>query len=321
MEEGNGQGATGPRQIRTRISFGNKPLPTRPSLVPTLQVVEGPGVGRWHRFPPGQVSALTVGRTGDAQFVLDHPTVSRCHARFTWLRMGEEFLMHVEDLQSSNGLSVNGVRTEQTYLKQGDLVGLGDVSLRFQLLSSAEVSERDRLVSRATQAETDPLTGLGTRLYMDEVVPRICAECDARGLSLSLLVIDLDHFKKVNDTLGHPVGDKVLSTVARACRGAIRDSDIAVRFGGEEFLAFLIDSDLGQTAVVAERVRQAVAALDTSALAPGVTLTVSIGAAQRGDRETFEDLLRRADQALYRAKSGGRNRVELDRVARSPDAS
>lgn len=312
MDEGNGQGGTGPRQIRTRVSFGRTDLTTKPSLVPTLQVVEGPGVGRWHRFPAAEVSALTVGRTDDAQFVLGHPTVSRVHARFTWLRMGDEFLMHFEDLASSNGSAVNGERLAQAYLKDSDKIALGDVVLRFQMLSPAEVTERDRLVARATQAETDALTGLGTRLYMDEVVPRICAECDARGLALSLLVIDLDHFKRVNDTLGHPVGDLVLGAVARAVRASIRDSDVVVRFGGEEFVALLVDSDLAQGTLVGERTRRAVEKVDTSALAPGFDLTVSVGVAARREREAFEVLLKRADQALYRAKSGGRNRVEPD---------
>jgi diguanylate cyclase (GGDEF)-like protein len=292
---------------------GRKETPTRPSLIPTLQVVEGPGVGRWHRFSPTEVTALTVGRTTDAQFVIEHPTVSRCHARFTWLRMGAEFFMHMEDLQSTNGSTVNGEKIASVYLKEGDLVALGDVILRFQLLSPGELSERDRLVARATLAETDPLTGLGTRLYMEEQVPKLCSECDSRQIALSLLVIDLDHFKRVNDTLGHPVGDEVLAAMGRVVLSSIRDSDVAVRFGGEEFLAFLPGSDLDKAAMVAERLRSSIAAFDATAIAPGRKLTASVGVAQRGPAETFDALLGRADEALYRAKLGGRDRIEIDR--------
>lgn len=306
VNEGNG----GPRQIRTRVSIGRSEA-KKSDLVPTLQVVEGPGVGQWHRFPPHEATSLTVGRTDEAQLVIDHPTVSRCHARFSWLRMGNEYLMHLEDLKSSNGSTVNGLKINQTYLKDGDLVGLGEVYLRFQMMSNAEVTERDRLVARATQAETDPLTGLGSRHYMADVVPKILAECDGRGLSLSLLVVDLDHFKRVNDTLGHPIGDKVLAAVAQAVRAAIRDADVVVRYGGEEFIAFLADADREQAKAVAERVRRSVETIATESLAPGFRLTVSIGAAERIERETFDDLLKRADAALYRAKGGGRNRVDL----------
>lgn len=310
VDEGNGEGA-GPRQIRTRVSIGSSEA-RKSGLVPTLQVVEGPGVGQWHRFPPAEATTLTVGRTDEAQLVIDHPTVSRCHAKFSWLRMGNEHVMHLQDLQSSNGSTVNGLKVNRTYLKDGDLVGLGEVYLRFQMMSSAEVTERERLVARATQAETDPLTGLGNRHYMGEVVPRILSECDGRGLDLCLLVIDLDHFKKVNDTLGHPVGDKVLTAVAHAVRAAIRDADVVVRYGGEEFVAFLADADSEQGQAVAERVRKSVEKIQTDALAPGFSLTVSIGAAQRRAREGFDELLKRADAALYRAKSGGRNRVDVD---------
>jgi len=309
--DGNGQDSPGPRQIRTRVSVGRRESPAS-DLVPTLQVVDGPGVGRWHRFKPGERCSLTVGRTDEAQFVIEHATVSRCHARFTWLRMGPEFLMLLEDLESTNGTSVNGVKTQSTYLKQGDLVALGDVVIRFQLLSPSEVSERERLIAKASAAETDALTGLATRLYMEEALPQLCRECDARGLALSLLIIDLDHFKRVNDTFGHPVGDQVLAAVARVVMGSVRDSDVAVRFGGEEFLTFLPGTELRSCAIVAERVRAAVASFDASKIGEGLKLTVSIGAAERAPGEAIGEVLRRADQALYRAKTGGRDRVELD---------
>ena len=309
----------GPRQTRTRVSVGRREDVSRPELVPTLQVVDGPGVGRWHRFAPNESTSLTVGRTDDAQFVIEHPTVSRCHAKFTWLRMGPEWFMHLEDLGSTNGSKVNGEKLQSTYLKVGDLVTLGDVVIRFQLLSPGEVTERERLVARATLAETDALTGLGTRHYMEEKVPTLCAECDTRGLELSLLVLDLDHFKRVNDTLGHQAGDRVLAALGKLLIAKIRDSDVAVRFGGEEFLTFLPATELDEAAVVAERVRAAVAGFDASSIAPDLKLSVSIGVAERARGESIEALLKRTDAALYRAKDGGRNRVELDRGCQPPE--
>lgn len=319
-DETQGEGG-GPRQLRTRISLGRKLDADRPNLVPTLQVVEGPGVGRLHRFPHDTKTSLTVGRTNEAQFVLDDASVSRCHARFTWLRMGAEFLMLLEDLGSTNGCRVNGVKMQSQYLKEGDLVSLGDVLLRFQMLSPTELSERDRLIQRATAADTDALTGLGTRLYMEEALPRLFSECETRGLALSVLVVDLDNFKRVNDTLGHPVGDRVLAETARVVLKSIRESDIGVRFGGEEFIVFLPGTSLGEAQTVAERVRGAVASFDAGSIAPGLAITVSVGVAQRREAETWSSLFQRADQALYRAKKGGRDRVELDRVNPSPAAA
>jgi diguanylate cyclase (GGDEF)-like protein len=311
----------GPRQLRTRISLGRKLDVDKNSLVPTLQVVEGPGVGRLHRFPNDTATALTVGRTSEAQFVIDDASVSRCHARFSWLMMGADFLMLLEDLQSTNGCRVNGEKVDRQYLKQGDLVALGDVLLRFQMLSPLELSERDRLIQRATAADVDPLTGLGTRLYMEEALPRLLSECESRGFALSVLVIDLDHFKRVNDTLGHPVGDRVLAATAGVVLKSIRESDVGVRFGGEEFIVLLPGTALTEAGVVGERVRSAIAALDTASIAPGIAITVSIGVAQRRAVETFAQLFERADQALYRAKKAGRDRVEIDRVDPSPAAA
>jgi diguanylate cyclase (GGDEF)-like protein len=291
---------------------------TGPVLIPTLQVVDGPRVGSLHRFHPREENTLTIGRTNESQFVLAHPTLSRCHAKFTWMRVGPEFHLLVEDLQSTNGTTVNGTRVDSAFLNEGDRIGLGDTMLRFQMLSPMELAERDRLIAKAREAEVDPLTGLGTRHYMEEQVPKLFSECEVRGMPLSLLVLDLDHFKRVNDSWGHQAGDKVLQAASRIVQGQIRASDISIRFGGEEILVFLPGSPLSGARLVAERLRCAVHAFDAGTIGAGLSLSVSIGVAQRAPGEKFESLLGRADAALYRAKEHGRNRVEIDAASVHP---
>lgn len=156
------------------------------------------------------------------------------------------------------------------------------------------------------QATHDPLTGLYNRNYLADALQRLCALDDAQGSGrVSLLMIDVDHFKRINDTLGHQTGDKVLAAVAAAILRAIRPDDIAVRFGGEEFVVILADIDVYSAQAIAERIRASIAA--TASGLPDVT--ASVGVAQRIPAESCDTLVGRADQALYRAKEEGRDRV------------
>lgn len=161
-------------------------------------------------------------------------------------------------------------------------------------------------------AVTDPLTGAYNREFL---VQRLPAEIEAaieRDRSLSVAMVDVDHFKAVNDQYGHGVGDVVLAEVARRLRGAIRGGDILVRYGGEEFLVVLPKADAGRAWEVGERMRQRVCERSFD-VGDGVALMlrVSVGVAQWRTDETMPDLIERADTALYGAKDRGRNRVEV----------
>ncbi|HEV7559657.1 MAG TPA: sensor domain-containing diguanylate cyclase [Kofleriaceae bacterium] len=161
-------------------------------------------------------------------------------------------------------------------------------------------------------AVTDPLTGAYNREFL---VQRLPAEIEAaieRDRSLSVAMVDVDHFKAVNDQYGHGVGDVVLAEVARRLRGAIRGGDILVRYGGEEFLVVLPKADAGRAWEVGERMRQRVCERSFD-VGDGVALMlrVSVGVAQWRNDETMPDLIERADAALYGAKDRGRNRVEV----------
>ncbi len=161
-------------------------------------------------------------------------------------------------------------------------------------------------------AVTDPLTGAYNREFLHQRLPSEIEAAIDRDRPLSVALVDVDHFKAVNDQYGHGTGDVVLAEVARRLRGAIRGGDLLVRYGGEEFLAVLPKADAGRAWEVGERMRQRVAerAFDVGdGLA--LLLRISIGIAQWRMGETMPDLIERADVALYGAKQRGRNRVEV----------
>jgi diguanylate cyclase (GGDEF)-like protein len=182
---------------------------------------------------------------------------------------------------------------------------------RLEAEQSRRDAERHRQRARDMEADArrDPLTGLGNRRDLALRLPTLLAEAQRTQHPLALVMLDLDHFKQVNDRFGHGVGDQVLVAVARLLTDSLRASDLVARTGGEEFLAVLPDAPPGRAREVCERIRGRVAAHDWSAVAPGLTLSISAGlcAAPPYD-ETV--LTARADAALYRAKAAGRNRVE-----------
>ncbi len=160
-------------------------------------------------------------------------------------------------------------------------------------------------------ALTDELTRLPNRRHFLALAEAALLDAKRHGKPLSLAGLDIDFFKKVNDTYGHAAGDLLLQRVAQALRGAVRPSDAVGRMGGEEFSALLRGADMEQARVIAERMRAAVQALDCSDISPDLKPTISIGLSQvAGDNERLDALCKRADDALYRAKESGRNRVE-----------
>lgn len=157
-------------------------------------------------------------------------------------------------------------------------------------------------------AQIDELTGAYNRRYimksLGEKITRI-----QHGAHGCIALIDLDHFKRINDRFGHPVGDEVLRRFARAIFANIRMIDKLGRYGGEEFLLVLPDTNADQAMQIVERLRGIIADMDWSKIAPDLTLTISAGLSEIASNDTPEDLLARADRALYRAKDAGRNRV------------
>jgi two-component system cell cycle response regulator len=174
---------------------------------------------------------------------------------------------------------------------------------------------RDNLQLSMELAITDALTSLHNRRYMESHLGALVEEAAARGKPLSLLILDVDHFKSINDGFGHDAGDDVLREFALRVRKSIRGIDLACRYGGEEFVVVMPETDMAVAALVAERIRRRTAGepFPIQKGAAGVDVTISIGIAALGPGDSDAGaLLKRADQALYRAKRDGRNRVVAD---------
>ena len=170
--------------------------------------------------------------------------------------------------------------------------------------------ERSRAASFQADAMRDQLTGLGNRRHLDHRLPMLLEVAQSQSLPLTVALIDLDHFKQINDRFGHAVGDKVLMVMAHQLRENTRASDVLARIGGEEFLVVFADMPLSQALEVCERLRQRVERHDWDTLAPGLRVTLSVGLAHAPPYD-LATLFDSADRAMYRAKHGGRNRIAV----------
>jgi len=184
-----------------------------------------------------------------------------------------------------------------------------------QAFNSMSRTVRSHVETIEATSRTDQLTGMCNRRHLLAEGFRVLNIAIRAGSACSCLMIDIDHFKNVNDTYGHPIGDRVLIHVAGVLAASIRDSDMSARFGGEEFVVLAPNSGLNESIILAERIRTAVANASVLVGTERIVVTVSIGVAEYDMDPSFganvlEDMIEKADKALYRAKGNGRNRVE-----------
>ncbi|HLQ45830.1 MAG TPA: GGDEF domain-containing protein [Planctomycetaceae bacterium] len=187
------------------------------------------------------------------------------------------------------------------------------VQLRRELRTARQqiASKQHELETYVCEARTDTLTRLKNRRSFNEELSRLFAQRQRQKTVFSLLLIDVDHFKKFNDVYGHLAGDLVLRSVAQVVSSALREMDVVCRYGGEEFAVICPGSELLEAAAAAERVRAAIAFNSVTLKEGRVQVTASLGAAEVINAEIAEGLIQRADEALYSAKHAGRNRVHL----------
>ncbi len=280
--------------------------------VPALVVHSGPSLGDYFPFPL-EAEQLHVGRARDMDFVLRHASVSRCHARFTLCCQDDDHWVEVTDLDSTNGVQLNGALLDGSRkLSDGDMLQIGEIAVRFRLMDPAEHAFQDDIARRVESARTDPLTGLKTRRYLADQLPSLLQAYRNNEQPFSILIIDLDRFKTINDSHGHLMGDQVLCEVSRSLEKAIREADTALRFGGEEFCIVLPGAATGIAMRVGERVRRMISELQfEDSNGANFSISTSVGVAEIHPDEDIGDWLERADRALYTAKEAGRNRVTL----------
>lgn len=175
----------------------------------------------------------------------------------------------------------------------------------------ALIATQNRKTQFEHQAYVDALTGIYNRHWMDSAFPRALHRCTFDKQSFAVMLVDIDHFKRVNDTHGHLIGDLALKIVARCMAENLRPHDLLARYGGEEFAVLLPDASLEEARTIAERLRAMIA--DTEICCDDISfrVTISIGITPNQHEGTLENLIREADHALYRAKELGRNRIEI----------
>lgn len=301
--------------------FSEEETQTARSLPPALsqehapplleaQPINRPILVRLDGVLAGEVSALehlpvTLGRDKNAVITLDDKGVSRHHA--TIRRVGSDF--EIEDLGSKNGTYVAGHRVERCPLLDGNLIHVGHrVRFRFALVEERQEELLRQLYSASTR---DALTGAYNRRYFEDRIVSEIAYARRHATELSLLMVDIDKFKSINDNYGHPTGDVVLQHLANTLQRQMRTEDLFSRIGGEEFAVLLRGISLANAAHFAERLRTVAGStpVTTGGLSIAITLSVGCAAQSELDQADGHALISLADTRLYAAKQAGRNRV------------
>jgi diguanylate cyclase (GGDEF)-like protein len=280
---------------------------------PGLVVLQGSEIGREYRL---RRSASVLGRDEDAVLRVLDERVPRRHALLELIYDPAEQVQRVfiTDLQSTNRTYVNGEAVERRELREGDKLRVGDTVLKFVLQDAIDARFHQEIHDRIAY---DQLTKLLTKESLYTALEAELRRCAHYKYPLAVLMMDLDHFKQVNDTHGHLMGSHVLAEVGRLIREGLRRTDVSARYGGEEFVAYLsqVGAEVGRGA--AERIRAAIAShlftrVDESGLGDTVRITISIGVSEfPRDGGSLEALVAAADRALYRAKREGRNLVRV----------
>ena len=263
---------------------------------------------------PLEREMVILGRALEADVRINDTKASRQHAQIETIfdEKTKETAYVLTDLESKNGTLLNGHKISQETLQNGDKISIGEHILRFELLDEID-REYQHQIRRLLSH--DDLTGLlSSRSFFSEL-RREAARSKVENRPFCVLMMDVDHFKQVNDTYGHLTGSKTLEELGFCIMQCLRSGDVAARFGGEEFAAFLLDAELSQAIVAAERIREVIEENDFSIMKQGKyskthRITISIGIATfPNDSHDPIELVEMADSALYRAKREGRNRV------------
>ncbi len=251
--------------------------------------------------------SVTVGRNANNSIVLEFQGISRYHCQLQ-LESGSYILM---DTGSKNGTYLNNQKLSgPTKLNKGDIVKIGSIALKYLPPGDPERLTYDKL---KLDASTDTLTKCYNKGFFSNSLELEVKKSKLTGTPLALLIFDLDHFKKINDTYGHDAGDYVLKEMAKTIRlNGVRDHDVFARYGGEEFVILLPKTNLKQAYDIAERLRKLIEKHEFVYEKSKLPITASIGVADyRQGVLNGTDLFRRADNAVYKAKEGGRNQVQF----------
>ena len=265
-----------------------------------LVVIYGSELGKKYNL---NAASLVIGRSSKCDIQIDQESISRNHSKI--LNTGKSIL--VRDLGSTNGTYVNDDPVDEYVLRDGDLIKIGRTIFKFLTGGNIENAYHEEIYRLTT---IDGLTQIFNKRYFLENLEREIARSQRYRRSLSLVMFDIDHFKRINDSFGHLAGDYVLKMLASTVKSRIRREDLFARYGGEEFAIVLPEIDGDNSRAFAEKIRQIVERQDFRFENTKIKVTISMGVASI-DKELTDaaTLIKRSDERLYEAKSGGRNRV------------
>jgi len=248
-----------------------------------------------------------IGRGEHVSIVLADDMASREHCQY-WL---SDKGVVVEDMGSTNGTLIDNQLIKQTVLTQESRLLIGEHIFKLEYKNDRELEEDKKLLHAAT---TDALTGISNRRNLMERASSLYAQCSNNDRELAIIMLDIDHFKKVNDKWGHPAGDLVIKRVAQLLAAQCADADICGRYGGEEFLVLLPDRHKEGVLDFCEDLRKQIEKFSFTWRGEDIPVTVSIGASNGKGNELpgLEETVGLADTSLYKAKESGRNCVSSD---------
>jgi diguanylate cyclase (GGDEF)-like protein len=265
-----------------------------------LVVIYGLDLGK--KFNLDQAS-IVIGRSSKADIQIDQEAVSRNHCRL--INTGKAIMLR--DLGSTNGTYVNDELVDEYVLRDGDLIKIGRCIFKFLSGNNIENAYHEEIYRLTT---IDGLTQIFNKRYFVETLEREIGRAQRYRRDLSLIMFDIDHFKKINDSYGHLAGDHVLKQLASVIKGRIRREDILSRYGGEEFAIILPEIDAANALAFADKIRKLVEKAGFRFEETDIPVTISVGVTSiTPEVKEPHDFIRLADTNLYEAKAQGRNRV------------
>ncbi|MGQ9618986.1 MAG: diguanylate cyclase [Candidatus Aminicenantia bacterium] len=252
---------------------------------------------------------VTIGRGIDVDFQLWDSKVSRNHLAIYFItdENGEKKILY-EDLMSTNGTYVNDKFSRKGELKRGDRIRIGDTILKFEVMDELEQEFSKRLYKMAV---TDSLTGLYNKEYFYDELRRQFHIAIRYGRELSLIMLDIDNFKNINDNYGHIAGDEALRNVAYAILEAVRFQDIISRFGGDEFCVLLPETSISGARFLGYRIKRAIEKLSIPSDKGSFKVSVSMGIVSTKGVMNFIDFIKKVDDALLEVKKSERSRINV----------
>jgi len=287
---------------RTRI--GKKIEGKESDLIPVLRVISGPMIGEYFTLSSNSYS---IGRDANCQITIKDPKISRKHCQINFLQSDSKKDIVINDLNSRNGILLNNTKVKKSAkLNSGDKLKIGSNTFGFYLKFPEEVELENYLFKLATR---DSTTGLVTKAFFNSSLEFEFKRSQRYKRPMTFVIMDIDHFKNINDSYGHQMGDHVLAELGKLILRELRFEDTGIRYGGEEFAMILPETAEKDAFVLIERIRKKLEKITFKCQEEIFRVTASFGISELKEYiTTTKHLIKTADKAMYHAKNTGRNK-------------